>query len=61
MVREGVGSIAEHNGRIVKTTGDGVLVEFASAVDGPQPATSCAVAAPHFEQMEAFAYVIERV
>ena len=32
--------IAEHNGRIVKTTGDGVLVEFASVVD----ATECAVA-----------------
>ena len=31
--------VAEHNGRIVKTTGDGVLVEFASAVD----ATECAV------------------
>ncbi len=26
-------NIAEHRGRIVKTTGDGVLVEFASAVD----------------------------
>jgi adenylate cyclase len=26
-------AIAEHRGRIVKTTGDGVLVEFASAVD----------------------------
>src|SRR6266581_3132811 len=25
--------IAEHRGRIVKTTGDGMLVEFASAVD----------------------------
>src|SRR5450830_936912 len=25
--------IAEHRGRIVKTTGDGLLVEFASAVD----------------------------
>src|SRR5215475_11895212 len=25
--------IAAHHGRIVKTTGDGVLVEFASAVD----------------------------
>src|SRR6201981_2385741 len=25
--------IAEHNGRIVKTTGDGLLVEFGSVVD----------------------------
>ena len=30
--------LAEHNGRIVKTTGDGVLVEFASAVDAVQHA-----------------------
>ena len=33
-------AIAEHNGRIVKTTGDGMLVEFASAV----AAVTCAVA-----------------
>ena len=33
-------AIAEHNGRIVKTTGDGLLVEFASAVNAVQ----CAVA-----------------
>ena len=31
--------IAEHHGRIVKTTGDGMLVEFASVVD----ALRCAV------------------
>jgi adenylate cyclase len=32
--------IAEHSGRIVKTTGDGILIEFASIVD----AVSCAMA-----------------
>src|SRR5712691_5872060 len=32
-------SIAGHNGRIVKTTGDGMLVEFASVVD----AMRCAI------------------
>jgi len=31
-------TIAEHHGRIVKTTGDGMLVEFASVVD----AVNCA-------------------
>jgi adenylate cyclase len=34
------GKIAEYSGRIVKTTGDGMLVEFASAVD----AMRCAIA-----------------
>jgi adenylate cyclase len=31
--------IAEHRGRIVKTTGDGILIEFASAVDAARCAT----------------------
>src|SRR5437764_1083794 len=33
-------TIAEHRGRIVKTTGDGILIEFASVVD----AVRCAAA-----------------
>src|SRR5712671_5517 len=32
-------TIAKHNGRIVKTTGDGLLVEFASVVDAMRCAT----------------------
>src|SRR6202051_178083 len=32
-------AIARHNGRIVKTTGDGLLIEFASVVD----AMRCAI------------------
>jgi adenylate cyclase len=36
-------AIAQHRGRIVKTTGDGVLVEFASAVD----AARCGVEVQH--------------
>ena len=32
-------TVAEHNGRIVKRTGDGILIEFGSAVD----ATRCAI------------------
>jgi len=35
--------IAEHRGRIVKTTGDGALIEFASAVD----AVRCALEIRH--------------
>jgi adenylate cyclase len=30
-------AIAEHRGRIVKTAGDGILIEFASVVDAVRP------------------------
>ena len=33
--------IAEHRGRIVKTTGDGLLVEFASVVDAGAVRSRC--------------------
>ncbi len=36
-------SIAKHHGRIVKTTGDGLLIEFASVVD----AVRCAIEVQH--------------
>src|SRR5262245_38929286 len=36
-------AIAAHGGRIFKTTGDGMLVEFASAVD----AVTCAILVQH--------------
>jgi adenylate cyclase len=48
-------AIAAHHGRIVKTTGDGMLVEFASAVD----AVTCAVAVQE-KMAERTARVTER-
>src|SRR5205814_7708971 len=38
--------IAEHHGRIVKTTGDGLLVEFASVVDAVRVAVAVQWAMP---------------
>src|SRR5580704_6124358 len=38
--------IAEHRGRIVKTTGDGLLVEFASVVDALRCAAELPADAP---------------
>ncbi|HMD64174.1 MAG TPA: adenylate/guanylate cyclase domain-containing protein [Stellaceae bacterium] len=40
--------IAEHHGRIVKTTGDGLLVEFASVVDAVRCAVEVQQAMPQF-------------
>jgi adenylate cyclase len=40
-------TIAEHHGRIVKTTGDGLLVEFASVVDAMRCATAWQAAMVH--------------
>ena len=36
--------VEEHHGRIVKTTGDGALIEFASVVDAVRCAVDCSVA-----------------
>ena len=40
--------IAQHHGRIVKTTGDGLLVEFASVVDAVRCATAVQQSAPEW-------------
>ena len=39
--------IAEHHGRIVKTTGDGMLVGFANVVDAVRCAVAAQQAKPH--------------
>ena len=40
--------IAEHRGRIVKTTGDGLLTEFASVVDAVPCGRCSPVTSPHW-------------
>jgi class 3 adenylate cyclase len=39
-------AISSHRGRIVNTTGDGMLVEFASAVDAVAVQSKCSAALP---------------
>jgi hypothetical protein len=46
--------IAEHRGRIVKTTGDGLLVEFASVVDAVRYAVAVQQAMPERRVRAAF-------
>ena len=41
--------ITEHHGRIVKTTGDGLLIEFASAVDAVRCAVEMQIAMAEYE------------
>ena len=48
--------IAEHGGRVVKTTGDGVLIEFASVVG----AVECALALQHLAAERNAAVATER-
>ena len=40
--------IAEHRGRIVKTTGDGLLVEFATGCSDGSPSSRCQGARNHW-------------